>query len=438
MFPIGSKYYYVAFPRSFIIHSLKLLISTTESEPVDFFVDSLDGFQFNGTVHDNATVTVDVPLSFEVKNDSMRNKGIRITAASSKLTVHGLSHYDLSSGMFVALPYIKQGIKEYVYYGVTYRDASSQLLFVACEDKTQIQVGLEVIIHLNEMETYLYTNETDLTGVRIVSNKPISFFSSHLCINIPAGVRFCDFIIEQLPNTALWGSQFLTASLHGRTAPDIYSVVSSAPSTIVQIHCSNNYSLKTQVLSEFENNHETFTLPNGAVCSITSNHPVLVVQFAPGQEADNVESDPFMMMLPPIEQYDKDFAIVVPPYFPDNVVAIFVRPEEFQPDQIFVDENSQTNANWTSIPCLDGCVCGHVAYVTLEEGQHRLSHQDQCGLIGASVYGFSYHNGYGYPAFNTELATSLLQGMHNNTLRIKKQALVYIDMVGVKYRVQLV
>ena len=232
---VPKHQYYLVFPRNYFTQSLKLSISTTESEPVYFFVDSLDGFQFRG----NATITVELPLSFEVTNSTVRNKGIRITAATTKLTVHGLSHHDLTSGMFASLPCMKQNVTEYVYYGVTYGATDpSQLLFVACEDGTQIKVGSEVI-HLNEMETYLYTNGSDLTGVRVVSNKPISFFSGQRCTNIPVGVGFCDFIVEQLPNTALWGSHFLTASLYGRTAPDIYSVVSCAPSTIVQIHCSH-------------------------------------------------------------------------------------------------------------------------------------------------------------------------------------------------------
>ncbi|CAI8031086.1 hypothetical protein GBAR_LOCUS17622 [Geodia barretti] len=409
--------YYLAFPRNFhFTQSLKLSISTTESEPVYFFVDTLDGFQFRGIVHDNATVTVELPLSFEVTNSTVRNKGIRITAATTKLTVHGLSHRDRTSGMFAALPCVKQNVNKYVYYGVTYNEPS-QLLFVACEDGTQIKVGSEVI-HLNEMETYLYTNGSDLTGVRVVSNKPISFFSGQICTNIPVGVGFCDFIVEQLPNTALWGSHFLTASLYGRTAPDIYTVVSCAPSTIVEIHCSN--SLLTQVLCVFENNYETFTLSNDTFCTITSNHPVLVVQFASGQEADNVESDPFMMMLQPIEQYENDVAIVVPSNFTVNVVAIYVRPEEFEPEKVSVDGYSQTNVNWTVIPCADGNVCGYVAYVSLTEGQHRLSHQDgQCGMIGASVYGFSYHNGYGYPAVGT--VHTLLQGSAVSPRNVKSR-----------------
>ena len=60
---------------------------------------------------------------------------------------------------------MKQNVNEYVYYGVTYNDPS-QLLFVACEDGTQVKVGSEVI-NLNEMEMYLYTNGSDLTGVRV-------------------------------------------------------------------------------------------------------------------------------------------------------------------------------------------------------------------------------------------------------------------------------
>ena len=120
--------------------------------------------------------------------------------------------------MFLALPCSNQNVNEYEYYGVTLKDSilynSPQILLVGCENGTTIKIKSE-IISLNEMETYLVHNQGDLTGTRVISNKPISFISGHECAIVPDGVLYCDHLLEQLPNTKLWGKHFLTAPLLG-------------------------------------------------------------------------------------------------------------------------------------------------------------------------------------------------------------------------------
>ena len=217
------------------------------------------------------------------------------------VAVYGLSYAALSSGVFAALPCHRQNVSEYVYYGVTAEgnvaEFSSFLLFVACENNTRIEIGA-VTISLNEMETYRYTDQRDLTGTRAVSNKPISFFSGHECANVPFPVRFCDYL--QLPNTEMWGKYYLATTIYGRNSSDIYTIVSASPSNTATVFCSNS-SYTSSTIIRLTNTHETFSVPGNSSCTITSSHPVLVVQFASGQEADNIDGDPFMMTLPPVE-----------------------------------------------------------------------------------------------------------------------------------------
>ena len=200
---------------------MQLFVSTRESEPVPFTVETLRGFNFSGVVDSSTSVTIEMPASLEVQmtSDGKSNKGIRISAGDKQIAVYGLSHVPDSSATFSALPCSRQSVSEYEYYGVTYVSVRtySVLLFVACEDDTTVRFGSEVIT-LNQMETYLYTAERGLTGMRVVSDKPISFFSGHRCNHIPTGVPACDQILEQLPNTALWGKRFLSASLHTRNS----------------------------------------------------------------------------------------------------------------------------------------------------------------------------------------------------------------------------
>ena len=411
----GSDYF-VAFPLNFREggRTLKLYISTSEAEQVPFSVETLRGFSFSGVVNTSTAVTIELPQSFEVTSSSERDKGIRISAGDKQIAVYGLIFRIGSSDAFSALLCSRQNVSEYEYYGVTYEDGPhgfSELLVVACEDDTTVQIGSAVIL-LNQMETYLYTNETDLTGTRVVSDKPLSFFSGHQCNNVPPGVDFCDHLVEQLPNTALWGRRYLSSSLHTRTSDDIYSVVSYSPGTSVTFACSGQ---NLVTVSQFPNNHETVVVPNNAFCAIESNNPILVVQYALGVGADGIHGDPFMLTLPSIEQYSNDYAIVVPSEFPTNVIALYVPPEYFQPERIFVDKTSQIETNWRAILCASQAVCGYSAYVSVVAGEHSVYHDFEYARIGVSVYGFSSHYSYGYPAIGV-LPPVPLQGNAANVM----------------------
>ena len=246
---------------------------------------------------------------------------------------------------------------------------------------------------------YQYSDPYGLTGVRVLSNKPISFFSGHQCNFVPSGVYFCDQLLDQLPNTALWGNHFLVSPLFGRTAPNIFIIVSSIHSTFATVVCSSFSETTTSNISQFTNNHEVVTVSSDAYCSIDSNHPVLVVQLSSGQEADNTSSDPFMMNVLPVKYYSNNYVVVVPAESPSSFITIFVIPEFYQPEKIFVDNINQSFANWTSIPCTTQTIpCGYTSTITVTDGLHRVYHEEEFSKISVSVYGFSYHNGYGYYA----------------------------------------
>ena len=55
---------------------LKLFVTTGELGEVLFVIHTLDGFNFSGTVRNNQTIAVDIPITFEVHHYTERHKGI--------------------------------------------------------------------------------------------------------------------------------------------------------------------------------------------------------------------------------------------------------------------------------------------------------------------------------------------------------------------------
>ena len=261
---------YIGFPENYnnTPEFLKLYLSTNEVDAVELFIDTLKGFHFSNTVTNNDVIEVEFPLKFEVQNYEQRYSGIKVTTENDEgLVMYGQSYQSGSSGIFAALPCSPQNVTEYEYYAVTFNGVISHsrafMLFVGCENGTIVGIG-PLKIYLNEMETYLFSSTRRMTATRVVSNKPISFISGHQCRGVPRGVDYCDQVVEQLPNTALWGKEFLTAPLFGRTAPDIYIVVSYLPSTVTTMICSNSSNTTVITLTEFPKNHRVVTIPGSA------------------------------------------------------------------------------------------------------------------------------------------------------------------------------
>ena len=407
IFENAANEFFLGFSQNSLgAESLLLFVTTTEPNPVNFSVDTLMGFSFTGVATNAATTRITLPTNFQVftSDISERNKGIRVRAEEGmRIVVYGLNFRMLSSDAFVALPCNRLPVTEYEYYVISFLPSGSRpstYLLVGCEDDTIITTPSSTLT-LNQMETYVMESVTnDLTGTRIVSDKPISLFSNHECAEVPNSVQFCDHLTEQVPPTATWGRFFLAASFLGRTSGEIIRILASADATEVTMNCTTVQEPLRFTLNNAGNFQEVPIVAD-SFCSIESNNAVLVFEFSLGNNRDNNSiGDPFMTMVPPVEQYSNNYVFSVLSNFSTNFITIHVAPEFFQTDRIFVDNVSLENSSWTEVYCTDSVICGFITRVPLQPGEHRLFHQNATATIGILVYGFNPFNSrssYGYP-----------------------------------------
>ena len=377
---------------------LTLLVTTPESSPVRFTVNAT-GFSYSGIAAQNSSTNVTLPSSLQVRTANERDKGINIKAEEhKKIVVYGLNWYTGSTDAFLALPCNQLPVDEYEYYAVTYPTQHPQhhiaILIVGCEDNTLVNTN-STIITVDRLQTYLIRSPDDLTGIRITSNKPIALFSNHECANVPNGVDACDHLTEQIPPTATCGRVFLAASLLGRSG-EMFRIITAQTPTTVTVNCTTllqpvSYSLTAAV------NWQEFNTTPSSFCSIIATSPILVAQFAKGYLADRVTGDPFMVLIPPVEQFNTNrYLLNSLPMFELNCMTVYVEPQYFQPERIFVNERNLDSSLWSQIEGSNK-VIGYSTRVSLTAGDHRLYHLDQDARLGVSVYGFSRDNSYGYP-----------------------------------------
>ena len=98
-----------------------------------------------------------------------------------------------------------------------------------------------------------------------------------------------------------------------------------------------------------------------------------------------------------MEQFSNNYVFTILPTFRVNYITVYVAPEYFQPDRIYVDNTTLDSSPWSQIYCSDSIICGYITRVNLTmAGEHRLYHVDQDAKVGVSAYGFDNINSYGY------------------------------------------
>ena len=133
-------------------------------------------------------------------------------------------------------------------------------------------------------------------------------------------------------------------------------------------------------------------------CSVQASNPILLVQFSIGRSREpSSYGDPFMMMIPPVEQYSNNYSFVTQLGF-ENAITVTVASEFSNSEDIILNGKSLSNANWTEIYCSAQIVCAYGTRVSLNVGSNFIFHRDATARLGTFVYGFARSIGYGYPA----------------------------------------
>lgn len=387
--------------------TMQIVVTTPESSPISFSVSAgTDSLNLN--VSRDVSTVIRIPESLQVFSVTERDKGIYLKAeGESEINVFGLSYHEFTSDAFLALPCRDLGLSEYVYYGVSYplvldsviaNHPNVMLLVVACEDNTIVTTPSNTVT-LSRLQTYAVQSIDDLTGTKITTTKPVSFFSNHECTFVPIGTTFCDHLNEQLPPTASWGRFYLVASLLGRRSGEVIRMVAAHASTTITVHCTSFSQAETYLMQD-EGDFQEIQIANNNFCSIESTAPILVVQFASGRSADNLIGDPFMMIIPPIEQYTNNFLSNSFPTYVQDYLTIYTTPLFYQPQMMFIDNATLNTLTWARVQCASGDTCGYVARVNITAfpGFHRIYHQNPQARLGVSAYGFEIDNSYGYAA----------------------------------------
>lgn len=391
-----GKDFWLTFPQNYTaVPELTLFITGAKATTGQVQIPGL-GFTRSFTVTPGQISRVILPANAQMDTvDVIENKGIHITA-NEEVVIYGLNRIPYTTDAYLGLPTDILGTEYVVLAYMNTGIAGTQFAVVGTEDGTVVTItpsapsgsraqGVPFNITLNKGQTYQLRSTrpapADLSGTVITSTKPVAVYGSQQCVNIPdSNYGACDYIVEQLPPTNTWGTNFVTVPLATRVGGDTFRFIASQNNTEVRV---NGTVVATLQRGQYH-------MRNIAVrAQITSTKPILVAQYANGSDFDGVNADPFMMLIPPYEQFMTNYTVATPESgFSINYVNL-VAPNAAV---------GQIKLNGAVVPASMFSAIGTSGFsgaqVYVAAGTHNLT-----GPLpfGAFMYGFDWYDSYGYP-----------------------------------------
>ena len=363
------------------------------------------------TKHTIPGVSTKIDLSPTVRMRGMNteNKGILLTA-NTTVSVYATNAKKRTRDAYVIFPTLTLGTQ---YVMTTYTPKFKSLAgIIALRDNTLVQIKLRtqgnvsymgkvyqngdiLRIFLNRLQTFQLQHKKDLTGTFVVSTGPVVVLGGNIRAEVSDRPRDGSHLCTQLLPLSKWGKQFMTSPVAGRDIPikvDHFKIVAGFKNTLITIRGKFNFTLNA-------GQSRNFKLGRKEARYIECSKPVMLMQYNLGSSG-LIQSEPFALMVPPIDQYTNSFNLPItvkkerPPFA--NHLSFIAKTSEFKSIVFNVSKFCRSGleklpisqTNFTSYSCQIQKL--NVATVI------PISHTSQDGRIVAYLVGHTDKDGYGY------------------------------------------
>ena len=393
-----GKDFWVAFPSNYSGMSPALSLFISSPTATDGII-TIPGLPWSEafTVTPGLVTTVEIPPAAQLSlgdSGAVEHRGIKVTA-DDEVTVYGLNRIQATTDAYLGLPVDVLGTEHIV---LGWPDLMGQLrsefAVLATEDGTDVtyvpkakttsgtEIGVATTTTLNAGEALPVASlNGDLSGSVVTSTKPVAVFGGHECAFVPDDNTWaCDHLVEQIPSTSTWGKEFLTVPLKTRSGGDTFRMIASEDATTVSVNGAAVATLDRGQVHQMSIDGKS---------TVSADKPILVAQYSNGQDWDDVVSDPFMMLVPPTEQFLSEYTFATPANgFRSNFVNVVMPTSAV--GGLTLDGAGVPAAEFNQI----GSTEFSGAQLDLAAGSHSMSAKEPFGIY---VYGFDSYDSYGYP-----------------------------------------
>ncbi len=353
--------------------------------------------------------------------------------ANAPIVCYGLNHKRYSADAFMAMPRNSAGTEFRV---MAYRNSRrqptfkrpSQFALAAFEDNTTVTIipsartingkpagqPFQVVLRAGEglqVQAKPDTNELDLTGSIVRSDKPITLYGGHSRSEIPSDSgTSSDHLAETIPPVHTWGKRFVIADypFPGTTQSDLIRVLALNNDTRVSINGSEWTTLQAD-----QSRDTTYK----GFLTIEATGPVLVATFAhtTGDGISTQLGDPFMIIAPPIEQTYTDYTF----FNSDDPIYLqhfaLIVTETSAKNSITLDGEPVPAIAFRDLPPFSDGRRFSIARAGVSKGFHRLKSSSfmENGMV-VMAYGMGFIDSYGYTAASLFRPTNSIRAVNSH------------------------
>lgn len=366
----------------------------------------------------NKPVEIPIPWQMELnRSDTGVTSKSVLVLADNEITLYGANIRLYSADAFVSFP---EDVLTRKYIVLAYPngylvsqngnnppeyDTPSQFAIIAPYDGTELSVkspagtrlngagnSAPFKVYLNKGEVYFAQAELgvpqDVSGTEVNSNKPIAVYAGTKRSSIPTSVgTYRDHLCEQIPPLEIWGKSVIATPHYPVSKFSPYTAVVRVLAALDNTNWKLNGAPQAPLMRG-----DSRELPLTDVLLITAENPILVAQYehsvGNNQIGDLGDGDPFMMIIPPYEQYDTTYSVqsIIDSNFTSHYINVIV-PKNHT-DSLTID-GVDPNTVYKPVPGTDYVY----AQINVPAGSHFL----RCDTaFGCCLYGFGEATSYGY------------------------------------------
>ena len=145
----------------------------------------------------------------------------------------------------------------------------------------------------------------DLSGSYVRADKPVAVLSGNQCANVPTNIRWCDYIVSSEPPLHTWGKVYHFPQLGERNQNAWMKIFAAEANATILRNGQIIDTIETAKGGRSGVGYLEGQAMDGEQQPIvfTSDKPISVKFFNPGQELDNLTTDPSSIQITPVDQY---------------------------------------------------------------------------------------------------------------------------------------
>ncbi|XP_035754318.1 IgGFc-binding protein-like [Egretta garzetta] len=376
------------------------------------------------------TILVKVPPQAEMVGSKIFDNTV-VVRANNAISVVMVNEKPTSVDSTVVYPVHSWGTEYHVVTPNVGTDRYGEFVVAAWDEPTVVDVHLKAAvtyqgrsyprgsvlsISLEPFQAAQLQSPSDMSGTRIVAQKPVAVFTGHTCL---ARFAHCDHLVEQLQPVSSWGTTFIVPPLPFETQSDIIYVSTSQQTRVESQHGV------TKTTRELRPNRSTlYGLQALNTLYLSTNAGIQVIFFADGGNKGAVSYDPFFMTIPDVSSYCNSYNLFALEGY-DNYALLIVKTSETT--GMTLNKTPLRNVAWKPIPGTEYSWAGQS--LGSQFAVHTLEHKTSpFGLLNV---GIREQKAYGAAAVCDSDPCRLVQCRAKETCKLEKgEAMCVHDYMG--------